>query len=306
VRRWLVGLVALAILAACSGTAPAPQRPSDAVVVASFDFTESELVAELYAQALQQAGVPVRRELRLGPRELVLPALRQGLVDVVPEYLGSALAAVVPGEVPAAASAPLQAQLAAALRPAGLRLLRPAPAQDQNGLAVTRATAARYRLRTTSDLRAHDRALTLGGPAECPRRPYCLEGLERFYGLTFRAFLPYATEAQRVTALEQGVVDVAVVFTTDGLLAAGDLVLLADDRGLQPREQVVPVVTQRALDRYGPRITRALDAVSAQLDAKGLTFLSWRVEVAGGDVRTEARGWLLRHGLLPRPRAAHG
>jgi osmoprotectant transport system substrate-binding protein len=270
------------------------------VVVASFDFSESALLGEVYAQALEEAGVPVRRELRLGPRELVLPALRQGLVDVVPEYLGSALAAVSPTAAPTADGPALTAELATALRPDRLRVLRPSTAQDQNGLAVTRETAGRLGLRTTSDLRRHSGSLVLGGPAECPHRPYCLEGLQRVYGLRFKGFLPYATEAQRVTALEQGVVDVAVVFTTDGLLAAGDLVLLADDRHLQPREQVLPVVSERAVARYGPRVVRTLDAVSAALDSAGLTFLNWRVEVAGGDVRAEARGWLLRHGLAAR------
>jgi osmoprotectant transport system substrate-binding protein len=110
----------------------------------------------------------------------------------------------------------------------------------------------------------------------------------------------YDRETQRVTALEEGLVDVAVVFTTDGLLAARDLVLLADDRGLQPAENVVPVVSDRAVDRYGPQVVDTLDAVSAQLDRASLTFLNWRVEVAGGSARSEARGWLLRHGLLPR------
>jgi osmoprotectant transport system substrate-binding protein len=298
VRR-LLALALAALLAGCSGPATAP-RPTEAkVVVASFDFAESALLGEVYAQALEAAGVPVRRELRLGPRELVLPALRQGLVDVVPEYLGSAVAAVVPAAERAAPADKL-ARLAAALRPDGLLLLKASAAQDQNGLAVTRQTAERLRLRTTSDLRTHSRELLLGGPPECPRRPYCLQGLERTYGLRFKGFLPYATEGQRVTALTEGVVDVAVVFTTDGMLAAGDLTLLTDDAHLQPAEQVLPVVSERAVDRYGQQVVRTLDAVSAALDSAGLTFLNWRVEVAGGDVRTEARGWLQRHGLAAR------
>lgn len=297
--RRLLALALAALLAGCSGPATAP-RPTEAkVVVASFDFAESALLGEVYAQALEAAGVPVRRELRLGPRELVLPALRQGLVDVVPEYLGSAVAAVVPAAERAAPADKL-ARLAAALRPDGLLLLKASAAQDQNGLAVTRQTAQHLGLRTTSDLRAHSRALLLAGPPECPRRPYCLQGLERTYGLRFQGFLPYATEGQRVTALTEGVVGVAVVFTTDGMLAAGDLTLLADDAHLQPAEQVLPVVSERAVDRYGQQVVRTLDAVSAALDSAGLTFLNWRVEVAGGDLRTEARGWLQRHGLVAR------
>jgi osmoprotectant transport system substrate-binding protein len=299
VRRLLLPAL-VALLVGCSDAPGPPPRTGSEVVVASFDFSESVLLGEVYAQALEEAGVPVRRELRLGPRELVLPALRQGLVDVVPEYLGSALAAVAPTVARTDDGARMTAQLAAALRPDRLRVLRASAAQDQNGLAVTRTTATRLDLRTTSDLRVRSGSLTLGGPAECPRRPYCLEGLQRVYGLRFQGFLPYATEAQRVTALEQGVVDVAVVFTTDGLLAAGDLVLLADDAHLQPTEQVLPVVSERAVDRYGPRVVRTLDAVSAALDSAGLTFLNWRVEVAGGDVRAEARGWLQRHGLAAR------
>ena len=96
-------------------------------------------------------------------------------------------------------------------------------------------------------------------------------------------------------------VDVAVLDTTDGNLAAGDLVLLADDRHLQPAENVVPVVTGSALARYGKRLADAVNAVSAQLTSKALLFMDWRIEVAGNDVMAEARGWLERHGIVPRP-----
>ena len=292
--------LALSLLVGCTDPGPAPQRSTDDVVVTSFDFAESELLAEVYAQALVSAGVPVRRELRLGPRELVLPALRQGLADVVPEYLGTALATVAPDHAGADDTTQARAQLAAALDPEGLQVLRPATAQNQNGLAVTRATAERLGLRTTSDLVPHAGALVLGGPTECPRRPYCLQGLTQTYGLSFAGFLPYDRETQRVTALEEGVVDVAVVFTTDGLLAARDLVLLDDDRRLQPVENVVPVVSARVAERYGAKLVGTLDAVSAQLNSAALAFLNWRVEVAGEDAAAEARGWLLRHRLVPR------
>ena len=301
-RSWSAGVSLAALLLAGCSDGPADEAPvrDDAVVVASFDFAESELVAELYAQALEAAGVPVRRESRLGPRELVRPALRQGLVDVVPEYLGSALAAEAPDAAPGRGAAETHARLAAALRPAGLRVLQPAAAANQNGLAVTRQTAQRLGLATTSDLVAHAPRLSLTGPAECPDRPYCLVGLRERYGLSFGRFVPYDSERQRTAALEQGVVDVAVVFTTDGHLAAGDLVLLEDDRALQPAENLVPVVTERAVERWGPRVVAALDGVSRRLDSASLVFLDWRTAVAEGGVRAEARGWLLRRGLLSR------
>jgi osmoprotectant transport system substrate-binding protein len=302
--RALVALtVTLAALLA-AGCQPDTQRarpPADrrAVVVASFSFPESRVLAEIYAQALEAAQVPVRRELDLGPRELVLPALQQGALDVVPEYLGTALSAVAPEssadpDDPAA----VRAALDRALREWGLQTLEPASASNQNGLAVTRATADRLDLRTISDLRPVDHTLTFGGTPECPNREYCLVGLRRVYGLRFADFLPLESESQRVAALEQGLADVALTFTTDGHLATGDLVLLRDDRRLQPVENVVPVVSARAVERYGQRVVATLNAVSAELTTQNLVFLNWRVGVAGKQVPAEARGWLRRHGLL--------
>ena len=272
-----------------------------AVVVASFNFPESELLAAIYELAIRHAGIPAQLQLDLGPRELVQPALEQGLVDVVPEYIGSALTSLDarPG-VAMSDPAAVRTALAGALARWHVQILTPAAAQDQNGLVVTDATARRLRLHTVSDLQRAAGRLTLGGAPECPDRPYCLPGLRQVYGLRFAGFLPFDTEQQRVTALEEGVVDVAVLDTTDGNLATGDLVLLADDRQLQPAEIVVPVITGGALARYGRRLADAVNAVSAQLTSKALLFMDWRTEVAGADVIAEARGWLERHGILPR------
>ncbi len=273
--------------------------PADAVVVASFNFRESDVLAQVYAQALQAVGVPVRLELDLGPRELVLPALHQGQVDVVPEYLGSALNALVPGAQAAGPAAAL-AGLRRALRPWGVRALTPAAAQNQNGLVVTRDTARRLSLHTVADLRRVSSRLTLGAPFECPKRAYCLPGLDRVYGLTFARFMPLDSEDQRVSALEEGVVNVAVLFTSEGRLAADDLVLLDDNRHLQPPENIVPVVSERAVARFGPRVTEQLDAVSAKLTTQSLVFLNWRVGVAHRGAAAEAGAWLRRHGLASR------
>jgi osmoprotectant transport system substrate-binding protein len=304
-----VCLPALALLAACQpGTSQVttagrgPGAQGGAVVVASFNFPESELLAAIYGLAIRHAGIPVQLELDLGPRELVQPALEQGLVDVVPEYLGTALTSLRPAaglaiQDPAA----VQAALARALAPWHVQVMTPAAAQDQNGIVVTSATARRLDLHKVSDLRRVAGRLTLGGSPECPDRPYCLPGLRTAYGLDFARFLPLGTEPQRVTALRDGVVDVAVLDTTDGNLAVGDLVPLSDDRHLQPAENVVPVITGRAMARYGSRLAGAVNAVSVQLTTKALLFMDWRVEVAGRDVMTEARAWLERHGILPRP-----
>jgi osmoprotectant transport system substrate-binding protein len=245
----------------------------------------------------------VRLELDLGPRELVRPALEQGLADLVPEYVGTALKSMQPGaKVAWADPAAVRNALAVAFAGWHIRVLTPAAAQDQNAVVVTRATAARLHLRTVSDLRRVAGGLTIGGTPECPKRPYCLPGLRSVYGLEFAAFEPFDTLPQRVTALLDGVVDVAMLTTTDGNLATGNLVLLADDRHLQPAENVVPVVTDGAAARYGKRLTGALDEVSSRLTTNALLFLNWRVQVAGDDVVTEARAWLERQGILPGPR----
>jgi osmoprotectant transport system substrate-binding protein len=290
--------LSLVLLTSCSpgDDEPAIRPRGDEVVVSSFNFPESALVAEIYAQAIEAAGIPVRRELNLGPRELVQPALLGGHVDVVPEYLGSALATLADaGGNVTADTAAARDRLVDALRPWAVRVLEPSPAQNQNGLVVSRATAERQGFRSISDLARLPAGVTLAGPPECPQRPYCLPGLQSRYGLHVAQFVPFDTESQRATALLDEVVDVAVMFTTDGRLATGDLVLLHDDRALQPAENVVPVVSARSLDRYGARLSGALDAVSRQLTSNGLSFVNWRIDTAGRDIATEARGWLERH-----------
>ena len=294
----LVLCAGLAGLPACQST-PQPGKGARAadrpIVVASFNFTESEILADLYAGALERAGIPVRRELDLGPRELVDPALAQGLVDVVPEYVGSALRFVDPSSRTEGAGAGAErAALRRALARQHVEVLDPSPAEDQNGLALLASRARALQVRTTSDLRAHG-GLVLGGPPECPTRQFCLRGLEEVYGLHFRRFVPLSDQAETRTALEEGVIDVAVTFTTDPQFADPSLVSLADDRHLQPPENVVPVVSTRALREYGPRVASVLNGVSARLTSGGLTFLNWRVDVDGRDVGGEAAGWLARH-----------
>lgn len=277
-----------------------PRRPS--IVVASFNFPESAVLAEIYARAIEAAGIPVRREIDLGPRELVQPALLGGLVDVVPEYLGTALASLqASSDAPPTDPAAGRQALARALDGRGVQVLDAAPAQNQNGVVVSRETAERYQLDAVSDLATIAGGMVLGGPPECPQRPYCGEGLQGVYGLHFQRFVPLESEQQRAAALADGVVDVAVMFTTDGRLATGDLVLLQDDRGLQPSENVVPLVAARSVQRYGVRLADTINAVSARLTTNSLRFLNWRTSIAEREVATEARGWLERQSLVRPP-----
>src|SRR6266516_4724385 len=161
-----------------------------AVTVGSFDFPESSLLAELYAQAVEGAGVHVIREFGLGPRELILPALEKGVVELLPEYAGSALAFVTLQESSGAAG-PIQTTgaLRVALAPSGVDVLQPSPAEAQNAGAITLSTARRFGLSDVSELRDVAAQLTFGGPPECTERSYCLLGLEQTYGLHFKRFV---------------------------------------------------------------------------------------------------------------------
>lgn len=299
-RRTPALLLALVLAAsACDRTNEPPPRVDrdDAVTVASFNFPESVLLAEIYAQALEAAGVRVKRETALGTRELVMPALVQGLVEFVPEYAGSALLFFSgPGSASADHDANHRA-LASELRGFGVIALEASSAEDQNGFAVTRETAARFGLRSLSDLAPAADRLTFGGPPECLRRPSCLPGLESTYGIEFgdEILTLDSGGGRTVAALAQGTVDVALMFTSDGAVELNDFVLLEDDRGLQPAENVTPVVRRDALERF-PGLAGVVDAVSALLTTGELRSMNAELG-RGADPRAIAGTWLERNGL---------
>jgi osmoprotectant transport system substrate-binding protein len=162
---------------------------------------------------------------------------------------------------------------------------------------VTAPTAERLGAVDLSDLAAHAADLTLGGPPECPSRQLCLRGLEDTYGLHFGTFLPLdAGGPLTLEALLSGTIDVGLLFTTDGTIERRGLVLLADDRDLQPAENVVPLTRTDVMRRFGPGFTEVLDAVSAALDTQTLRGLNAAVD-AGGTPAEIARTWLDAHGL---------
>ena len=189
----------------------------------------------------------------------------------------------------------------------GIVTARPAAAQDANAIVVTGATASRYRLRKISDLARAAPGLVFGGPPECPERPDCLPGLRRAYGLRFHAFAALVADGPLSRqALESGDIGAALMFTSDPAIQADHLVELADNRGLQPAENVIPVLRQATVDRYGAGLLAALDAVSARLSTAALTALNGQVELNGRDPRTAAESWLRDQGLIPRSQRRTG
>ncbi len=276
-------------------------RHGAVITVGSFDFPESVLLAQIYGEALAAGRFPVRILPNLGSREVVDPALVDGLVQLVPEYAGSALEFFSLGRLSATANAAAASRaLARSVAGRGLVAAHPAPAQDANAIVVTAATAARYRLRSIADLATVAPGLVFGGPPECPGRPYCLPGLKRVYGLRFKAFIPLDAGGPLTRqALEAGYIGAALLFTTDPGIPARHLLVLADDRGLQPAENITPLVRRSTMERYGPRLLAVLNKVSALLDTGTLRALDARVELAGQDPRLVAGNWLRAQELIP-------
>jgi len=310
---------------------PSPDPPDvltdDRITIGAFDFDESELLANLYGQALESRGYRVTLELDIGPRELVQPALAGGLVELVPDYSGTALDFLSLGTAtPSADVGRTHDELRDTLHGSPIAALAPSPAEDANAVVVTRRTAALLDLHDISDLGSVAPELTFGGPPECPTRPQCLAGLERTYGLAFGEFLALDAGGPLTRqALDDGHVDVAVLFTTDPAIevdagsgsgsgagsgdgaragdtddagdARDDLVVLRDDQHLQPAENVTPLVRTEVVERWGDDVVRTLDAVSERLTTAELRDMNAQVTEAGRRPAAVAAAWLAAEDL---------
>src|SRR5215469_8127470 len=188
---------------------------SGSVVIGSANFPENELLATVYAQALQAKGIKVSTKLNIGAREVYYPQVEKGTISIIPEYNGTLLTVEVDKTATAKTTAAVDAALAAKL-PSTLTVLNPAPAEDSDSITVTQATAAKYHLKSIADLKPYASQLVLGAPPEFKTRPYGIAGLKANYGLTFKTFDPL-DEAGPITlaALNSGKVQAADVFSTD-------------------------------------------------------------------------------------------
>jgi len=289
---------ALFSLAACGGgdplaTATEGSGDSGKIVVGSADFTESALLAEIYAGALEAKGVSVEKTLNIGSREAYIPALQDGSIDLIPEYTG-VLAQYFNENTSATESDAVYAELKSAL-PDGLAVLDKSEAEDKDAIAVTRETADKYSLTSISDLQAVAGDLTLGGPPEWKTRPTGVKGLERLYGVKFKSFRALdAGGPLSVQALKNGQVDAADLFTTDPNIPANDFVVLEDPKNLFAAENVVPLI---AKSKVTDTISQILNKVSASLDTPTLAALLKRVVIDKDDAAEVAADFLKEHGL---------
>lgn len=296
----LTASAALLAVASCgSGSDPlasggsTTKAEAGTIIVGSANFPENALLAEIYAGALSAKGVKVEKKLNIGSRETYIPALKDGSIDLIPEYTG-VLAQYFNKDVKATDAEGVYAELKAAL-PATLAVLDKSAAEDKDAVVVTKATADKYNLKTIADLQAIAKDLTLGGPPEWRTRPTGVPGLKKVYGLEFKSFRALdAGGPLSVGALKNGQVDAANLFTTQSAIPANNFVVLDDPDHLFAAQNIVPLI---AKSKVNDAISSALNAVSAKLDTATLLALVKEVELDKKDAAVVAKEFLAKNGL---------
>ena len=263
--------------------------PGGEITVGSADFPESQLLAQIYGQALEAAGFDVSYELGIGSREAYYGAIEGGEVDLVPEYTGSLLSFLIAPEQPEAANVEEQLAALGDALPDGLEVLTPSSAEDKDTIVCTQEVVDEHSLTDLSSLFAVAGEITLGAPPEFEERtPFGIAGFRDLYQAEFAEFVPLSF-GDIPAALSAGAIDCGNIFSTDPAIATEGFVALEDDQGIVPNEAVLPLVRTEVVT---PELTAALDAVNAELDTETLAGLVAQVvtDAEGADVVAEE--WL--------------
>lgn len=281
--------------AASTTTGGAGEEPT--ITVASFNFPESVILAEIYAQALEANGYSIERNLNLGSRELIFPEIESGAIGFLPEYLGSAIAVGFGEQAPTDQAEAVQT-LTDLFDGVGVTVLEPAPGQDKNVFVVTGDFAAENDVSTVSDL-AGLGELTLGGPPECEERETCYAGLVETYGLDNLAFEAIQEGAARVAALDAGGIDLALLFSTQPVITQMGFVALEGTEEIIAPENVIPVVSDEVAEAYGEDLAALVNSISELITTDVLLDLNGRVELEAQNPDDVATDWLNENSLLP-------
>ena len=290
------------LLTACGGGGgdplqQQPQAPSaaDTIRIGSANFTENRLLAEIYATALSIRGVKVERQFGIGSRETYFPGLRDGSIDLVPEYTGNLLQ-YLDANATATAPADVYAQVTQKLPPP-LKVLQASPAEDKDAVVVTRAFATQNNLTSLADIGRLCPTMAFGGPPEFQTRPYGIPGIQKTYGCTFKEYRSLdAGGPLTVAALRDGSIQAADLFTTDASIPNNDFVVLADPQSNFAAQQVVPLVNGNKLTN--PAAADVLNLISQKMDTATLTDLNRRLDAPDKpDPAQVARDWLSAAGI---------
>ena len=297
-KKYLTGFTLAAVaaisLSACGGGDPmsssntaAAGASTDSIIVGSADFPESQLIAKIYAEALKAKGVNVTEKPSIGSREVTIPALKDGSIDLMPEYGGSLLQYLDPG-TKAVTTDEVTTALSTKI-PTPLILLDAAQAENKDVLSVKKETAERYNLKSFSDLQPVANQLVLGASPEWKSRYNGIVGLKDVYGLEFKEFSALDVGGPlTLSALLSGQVQVADLFSTDPAIAENELVGLKDDKNLFLSENIVPVINQK---KSTATVKETLDKVSAALTTDDLISMNGRV-AKFEDIGDIAKEWL--------------
>ena len=305
-RRVLATLAATAVVAltlsACgggedplgNGAGGGSAAPGDTIRIGSANFTESTLVAEIYAQALEAREVRVERRLNLGSRETYIPALKDGSIDLIPEYSGNLLQ-YLDRSAPQTAPGDVYAALVKAV-PAPLTVLDESEAQDKDSMVVSRELAQRLHVASLADLAPHCGELAFGGSSEFQTRSDGIPGLQKNYGCSFHSYMALdAGGPLTLSALTGGTVQAADVFTTDPSVEADGLVALADPKNNFAAQNVLPLINS---SKVTDAVKQELNAVSAKLTTQSLIDLNRKLAAPDKpDPAVVAKGWLQQSGL---------
>jgi osmoprotectant transport system substrate-binding protein len=292
-------LVTACLIAACSNSDPlgAQMRSPTSIVVGSGDFPESEIIAEIYAEALQANGFDVGRRMGIGSRETYIPALKDHSIDLVPEYIGNLLQYFAPDSTATMLDA-VELELYKRL-PGDLSILTPSSASDTDTVTVTDGTATSWNLKTIADLAAHSADVKFGAPSAFQNRPSGLRGLKQKYGLNISPGNYVAIEdgggAVTVRALVEGRVTAADIFSTSPAIPQNHLVVLEDPDHNFLAGNIVPLVNSQ---KKSDHLKDVLDAVSAKLTSPGVAALNAAVAGNSGmDTGQAARNWVRDNGF---------
>jgi osmoprotectant transport system substrate-binding protein len=295
-RLALIGVVAVGAVVALAGCASGDplgsgstaSGESKALVVGSQDYYSNEIIAEIYAQALESNGFTVDRQFRIGQREVYLPDIEGGKIDVFPEYTGSLLQALDKTAKGGTADA-TYSELTAAL-PKNLSVLDKADATDQNSWTVTQAFAKKYNLTDIASLKNVTEPITVGGNSELETRPYGPTALKDKYGVTIAGFTPVEDSGGPLTvkALVDNQIQLANIYTADPNIKSNNLLALADPDGLFFPDNVVPVVSKKVDDKAAG----VLNKVQAALSAADLVDLNAKSVNEQQSADVIAKAWL--------------
>lgn len=278
-----------------SGTT-VPDGPT--ITVGAQDFGESAILAQIYGQALAAHGYGVEFQDLGGYRDIEFGAFESGAINFAAEYVASTLEYLNnnAGEATSDVDATL-ALLEPLLADKGLVALEPAPGVNTNAFVITKDTSESLGITTISDLAEKGTALKLGGPADCPTNNACIPGLQTVYGADFSNNFIGLDTGVIPTSLENGEIGVAVMFSTDGVLADDNLVLLEDDKGLFNADNIVPITTDDVVAAYGDSFTDLINSISAKLTTDELTALNQQYSVDKADAADLAKEWLQSNGF---------